>query len=310
MSRSLIDPPVGVEVGTGTSVMNQRFEPTRSAPSPIRAYRYCPGGGASCAVAAARACSRRPSATALRLLAAHRAHERDRARAGHEDRVAQALGEQRGVLVVDRRAHDLGVGGHERVDVGALLELEEHAVRLAAVGHGRHGRRRTGRRRSCRRPENTFEGATTGSAGPRVPSCGMSSNVVRMMAFPAGLRTGEDTPRWDTALRFRGSDRMTPMSSGLGAAVVGTGFGVITHARALDAAGIEVRALVGRDPDKTATACRALRDPARDDRSGRGVRARRHRRRRGHHTTAHARRDRPRRGRGREARAVREAVRA
>ena len=42
------------------------------------------------------------------------------------------------------------------------------------------------------------------------------------------------------------------MSSTLGAAVVGTGFGVITHARALDAAGVEVRALVGRDPDKTA----------------------------------------------------------
>src|SRR5215212_9060822 len=41
------------------------------------------------------------------------------------------------------------------------------------------------------------------------------------------------------------------MSSTLGAAVVGTGFGVITHARALAAAGIEVRALVGRDPDKT-----------------------------------------------------------
>ncbi|HEY3670528.1 MAG TPA: Gfo/Idh/MocA family oxidoreductase [Acidimicrobiia bacterium] len=43
------------------------------------------------------------------------------------------------------------------------------------------------------------------------------------------------------------------MSSSLGAVVVGTGFGVITHARALAAAGIEVRALVGRDPDKTAT---------------------------------------------------------
>lgn len=42
------------------------------------------------------------------------------------------------------------------------------------------------------------------------------------------------------------------MTSSLGAAVVGTGFGVITHARALDAAGIEVRALVGRDPEKTA----------------------------------------------------------
>jgi predicted dehydrogenase len=42
------------------------------------------------------------------------------------------------------------------------------------------------------------------------------------------------------------------MSARLGAAVVGTGFGVITHARALAAAGIEVRALVGRDPAKTA----------------------------------------------------------
>ena len=42
------------------------------------------------------------------------------------------------------------------------------------------------------------------------------------------------------------------MSDTLGAAVVGTGFGVLTHVRALDAAGIEVRALVGRDPDKTA----------------------------------------------------------
>jgi predicted dehydrogenase len=42
------------------------------------------------------------------------------------------------------------------------------------------------------------------------------------------------------------------MSDTLGAAVIGTGFGVLTHVRALDAAGIEVRALVGRDPDKTA----------------------------------------------------------
>ena len=42
------------------------------------------------------------------------------------------------------------------------------------------------------------------------------------------------------------------MTGKLGAAVVGTGFGVLTHARALDAAGIEVRALVGRDPDKAA----------------------------------------------------------
>lgn len=36
-----------------------------------------------------------------------------------------------------------------------------------------------------------------------------------------------------------------------GAVVVGTGFGFITHARALREAGIEVLALVGRDPEKT-----------------------------------------------------------
>ena len=38
----------------------------------------------------------------------------------------------------------------------------------------------------------------------------------------------------------------------LGAIVVGTGFGVLTHLRALREAGIEVRALVGRDPRRTA----------------------------------------------------------
>src|SRR5262245_61239789 len=37
----------------------------------------------------------------------------------------------------------------------------------------------------------------------------------------------------------------------LGAIVVGTGFGVLTHLRALRAAGFEVRALVGRDPART-----------------------------------------------------------
>ncbi|MBW2270555.1 MAG: Gfo/Idh/MocA family oxidoreductase [Deltaproteobacteria bacterium] len=36
-----------------------------------------------------------------------------------------------------------------------------------------------------------------------------------------------------------------------GAIVVGTGFGVLTHLRALRAAGFEARALVGRDPEKT-----------------------------------------------------------
>ncbi|HEX4489895.1 MAG TPA: Gfo/Idh/MocA family oxidoreductase [Acidimicrobiia bacterium] len=54
-----------------------------------------------------------------------------------------------------------------------------------------------------------------------------------------------------------------------GVAVVGTGFGCLTHARALRAAGFDVVALVGRDPEKTAAraarfeipnACTALAD--------------------------------------------------
>ena len=38
----------------------------------------------------------------------------------------------------------------------------------------------------------------------------------------------------------------------LGGVVVGSGFGVLTHARAMRRAGIEVHALVGRDPGRTA----------------------------------------------------------
>ena len=47
----------------------------------------------------------------------------------------------------------------------------------------------------------------------------------------------------------------------LGAAVVGTGFGCLTHARALRAAGFDVRALVGRDPEKTAARARRFDIP-------------------------------------------------
>jgi predicted dehydrogenase len=43
------------------------------------------------------------------------------------------------------------------------------------------------------------------------------------------------------------------MTKTLGAAVVGTGFGCLTHVRALRAAGFDVVALVGRDPEKTKT---------------------------------------------------------
>jgi predicted dehydrogenase len=46
-----------------------------------------------------------------------------------------------------------------------------------------------------------------------------------------------------------------------GAVVVGTGFGCITHVRALRAAGFEVHALVGRDPGKTASRAAAVGVP-------------------------------------------------
>jgi predicted dehydrogenase len=45
---------------------------------------------------------------------------------------------------------------------------------------------------------------------------------------------------------------VTVSATGIGAIVVGTGFGCFTHVRALRAAGIEVRAVVGTDPEKTA----------------------------------------------------------
>ena len=49
--------------------------------------------------------------------------------------------------------------------------------------------------------------------------------------------------------------------SPLGAVVVGTGFGCYSHVRALRHAGFEVRALVGRDPDKTAERARMFEVP-------------------------------------------------
>ena len=46
-----------------------------------------------------------------------------------------------------------------------------------------------------------------------------------------------------------------------GVAVVGTGFGCYTHVRALRAAGFDVLALVGRDPEKTAERSRLFEVP-------------------------------------------------
>jgi predicted dehydrogenase len=54
---------------------------------------------------------------------------------------------------------------------------------------------------------------------------------------------------------------MSANSAALGAVVVGTGFGVFTHLRALRNAGIEVRALVGRDAAKTRARAELLRVP-------------------------------------------------
>jgi predicted dehydrogenase len=47
----------------------------------------------------------------------------------------------------------------------------------------------------------------------------------------------------------------------VGAIVVGTGFGVLTHLRALRRAGFEVHALVGRDPEKTSARARQFDVP-------------------------------------------------
>src|SRR4051812_37519915 len=51
-------------------------------------------------------------------------------------------------------------------------------------------------------------------------------------------------------------ERLTSTGTPLGAAVVGTGFGVITHLRALRAAGFDVHALVGRNEEKAAARAR------------------------------------------------------
>ena len=59
----------------------------------------------------------------------------------------------------------------------------------------------------------------------------------------------------------KGSSQRNSQSEPLGAVIVGTGFGVLTHLRALRSADIEVRALVGRDPEKTAHRARRCAVP-------------------------------------------------
>ena len=54
---------------------------------------------------------------------------------------------------------------------------------------------------------------------------------------------------------------MTPNENAPGAVVVGTGFGLFTHVRALRDAGFEVRAIVGRDAGRTAARAAPLGIP-------------------------------------------------
>ena len=55
--------------------------------------------------------------------------------------------------------------------------------------------------------------------------------------------------------------RAGPLNGPIGAVVVGSGFGCYSHVRGLRHAGIEVRALVGRDPAKTAERARLFAVP-------------------------------------------------
>jgi predicted dehydrogenase len=52
-----------------------------------------------------------------------------------------------------------------------------------------------------------------------------------------------------------------PPGDPLGVVVVGTGFGCVTHVRALRAAGFDVKAVVGRDPERTAERARLFDVP-------------------------------------------------
>ena len=74
----------------------------------------------------------------------------------------------------------------------------------------------------------------------------------RCRRHPPGPRCGTRTATMSTS-----DDRR----NGLGVVVVGTGFGCYTHVRALRHAGFAVRALVGRDPDKTAHRARMFEVP-------------------------------------------------
>ena len=137
--------------------------------------------------------------------------------------------------------------------------------------------------------------------GPPLPRASRCSPMLSM-ALPA-RDAGRGAPGGAGHPRRAGRG---PMS---GVVVIGTGFGCMTHVRALRAAGFEVVALVGRDPDKTALRARLLDIPVgltsvdeatRPRRGGCGDRG---------HAAPHPRIHRPGRHRCRQARDLREALR-
>src|SRR5439155_1656174 len=89
--------------------------------------------------------------------------------------------------------------------------------------------RRCGSARTSRGARRT---STTASSSCSSPTCGVTSQVSRSRVW---------STRW----------RATELS-GPGIAVIGTGFGARVHVEAFRAAGFVVRALVGRDRDRTA----------------------------------------------------------
>src|SRR5436190_627181 len=97
-----------------------------------------------------------------------------------------------------------------------------------------------------------------GSCAPNIPRRS-SSGGSRWIAWRTkGLR------RWLPARPSRRASSLTEIRQP-GAAVVGTGFGLFTHVRALRDAGFEVRAIVGRDRQRTQERARPLGIPLATD---------------------------------------------
>ena len=120
----------------------------------------------------------------------------------------------------------------ERVQL-ALQHLDPRGVARARLGLRRRGQRRPqDRSECCHRDDSRATHQPTRHQNPPAPS-----------ARAATYRTSR-APCYCPLI--------SENDASIGAVVVGTGFGVLTHLRALRAAGIDVLALVGRDAAKTA----------------------------------------------------------